>query len=191
MVTGARKLRTPSLASHGPALPSPPSATRAIPWLKYMAGSISHWFEALSSCLPQQKQVYSIVECVDANNVSVIVTLFLRRSNNNNNRYSILYRHAHLSVSVERGHGLTRDLACTRPADILIAGLGQRQTCGARPDHHFTTCSAILSESCHQVGAAALAAEARKLFLHSISCGDIWRLGQGGPSDVSFVFVKK
>ena len=29
---------------------------------------------------------------------------------------------AHLSVSVERGHGLTRDLAHTRPADIFIAG---------------------------------------------------------------------
>ena len=33
-----------------------------------------------------------------------------------------LCRHAHLSVSVERGHGLTRDLPHTRPADTLIAG---------------------------------------------------------------------
>ena len=32
-----------------------------------------------------------------------------------------LFRSAHQSVSVERGHGLTRDLAHTRPADILIA----------------------------------------------------------------------
>ena len=31
-------------------------------------------------------------------------------------------RCAHLSVSLERGHGLTRDLGHTRPADILIAG---------------------------------------------------------------------
>ena len=29
-----------------------------------------------------------------------------------------LCRRAHLSVSVERGHGLTRDLDHTRPADI-------------------------------------------------------------------------
>ena len=35
--------------------------------------------------------------------------------------FDICHR-AHLSVSVERGHGLTRDLAHTRPADILIAG---------------------------------------------------------------------
>ena len=32
-----------------------------------------------------------------------------------------LCHRAHLSVSVERGHGLTRDLAHTRLADILIA----------------------------------------------------------------------
>ena len=29
---------------------------------------------------------------------------------------------AHLSVSVEKGHGLTRDHSHTRPADVLIAG---------------------------------------------------------------------
>ena len=31
-------------------------------------------------------------------------------------------RQAHLSVSVEKGHGLTRDHNHTRPADVLIAG---------------------------------------------------------------------
>ena len=33
-----------------------------------------------------------------------------------------LCRHAHLSVGVEKGHGLTRDHSHTRPVDILIAG---------------------------------------------------------------------
>ena len=33
-----------------------------------------------------------------------------------------LCRHARLSVRLEKGNGLTRDLDHTRPADILIAG---------------------------------------------------------------------
>ena len=91
-------------------------------------------------------------------------------------------------VSVERGHGLTRD----RPADILIAAWYRGKPAALDLTITSPLCSAILSESCHQAGAAALAEEAHKLHsngsnakswavLHSISCGDIWPLGQGGP----------
>ena len=91
-------------------------------------------------------------------------------------------------VSVERGHGLTRDLAHTRPADILIAGWDRGKPVALDLTITSQLCSGILSESYHAV---ALAAEACKLHsnvsnakswavLHSISCGDIWPLGQRG-----------
>ena len=44
------------------------------------------------------------------------------RHNHRRDEVFNLCRRAHLSVGVVRGHGLTRDLAHTRPADILIAG---------------------------------------------------------------------
>ena len=44
-----------------------------------------------------------------------------------------LCRCAHLSVSVERGHGLTRDLAHTRPADILITRWDRGKPAALRP----------------------------------------------------------
>ena len=93
-------------------------------------------------------------------------------------------------MSVERGHGLTRDLAHTRPTEILIAGWDRGRPAALDLTITSPHCSAILNESCHQAGAAALAAEARKLhsnglkcqeLVHSVSCRDIWQLGQGGP----------
>ena len=84
-----------------------------------------------------------------------------------------LCRHAHLSVSVERGHGLTRDLAHTRPADILIAGWDRGKPVALDLTITSPLCSAILSESCHQAGAAALAAEARKLHSNGPKCQEL------------------
>ena len=72
-----------------------------------------------------------------------------------------LCRRAHLSVSVERGHGLTRDLAHTRPADILIAGWDRGKPAALDLTITSPLCSVILGESCYQAGAAALAAETR------------------------------
>ena len=81
-----------------------------------------------------------------------------------------LCRRAHLSVSVERGHGLTRDLAHTRPADILIAGWDRGKPAALDLIITSPLCSAChLEQSSHQAGAAALAAEARKL--HSNELG--------------------
>eukprot|EP00731_Ephydatia_muelleri_P007605 Em0003g1853a len=78
-----------------------------------------------------------------------------------------LCRRAHLSVSVERGHGLTRDLAHTRPADILIAGWDRGKPAALDLTITSPLCSAILNESCHQAGVAALAAEARPCHPHT------------------------
>eukprot|EP00731_Ephydatia_muelleri_P027206 Em0019g79a len=53
-----------------------------------------------------------------------------------------------------------RDLAQTRPTDILIAGWDRGKPVALDLTITSPLCYAILSESCHQAGAAALAAEA-------------------------------
>ena len=102
-----------------------------------------------------------------------------------------LCRHAHLSVSIERGHGLTRDLDHTRPADILIAGWDRGKPAALDITITSPLCPAIFGESCHQAGEAALAAEACKLHSNGPKCqelgwsciplADVWKLGQRGP----------
>ena len=103
-----------------------------------------------------------------------------------------LCRRAHLSVSVERGHGLTRVLPHTRPADALIAGWDRGKPAALDLSITSPPCSAILSESCHQAGAAALAAEPASYTPMdpnakswagpaSHGSGDIWQSGQAGP----------
>ena len=84
-----------------------------------------------------------------------------------------LCRHAHLSVSVERDHGLTRDLAHTRPADILIAGWDRGKPAALDLTITSPLCSVILGESCHQAGAVALAAETRKLHSNGPKCQEL------------------
>ena len=84
-----------------------------------------------------------------------------------------LCRRAHLSVSVERGHGLTRDLSHTRPADILIAGWDRGKPAALDLTITSPLCSVILGESCHQAGAAALAAETRKLHSNGPKCQEL------------------
>ena len=79
-------------------------------------------------------------------------------------------------MSLERGHGLTRDLAHTRPADILIAGWDRGKQVALDLTITSPLCSAILSESCHQAGVAALAAEVRKIHSNGPKCQ-----GQAGP----------
>ena len=99
-----------------------------------------------------------------------------------------LFRRAHLSVSVERGHGLTRDLAHTRPADILIAGWDRGKPAALDLTITSPLCSVILGESCYQAGAAALAQAPLQwtqvprvgLVLHPIGSRDLWQLGQAG-----------
>ena len=85
---------------------------------------------------------------------------------------------AHLSVSVERGHGLTRDLAHTRP--LLLAGTGKPAVLDLIT---LPLCSAILSELAGAAEACKFHSNGPKCqeFLHSVSCGDIWQLGQRGP----------
>ena len=68
-------------------------------------------------------------------------------------------------MSLEKGHGLTRDLDHTRPADILILWWDRGKPPAALDITIITSplCPTILGESCHQAGVAALAAENRKL----------------------------
>ncbi|KAL5502817.1 hypothetical protein EMCRGX_G009651 [Ephydatia muelleri] len=84
-----------------------------------------------------------------------------------------LCHHAHLSVSVERGHGLTRVLPHTRPAGTLIAGWDRGKPAALDLTITSPPCSAILSESCHQAGVAALAAEACKLHSNGPKCQEL------------------
>ena len=67
-----------------------------------------------------------------------------------------LCRHAYLlSVSVERGRGLTRGLAHTWLADILIAGWDRGKPAALDLTITSPLCCAILSKSCHQAGVAS------------------------------------
>ena len=70
-----------------------------------------------------------------------------------------LCRHAHLSVRLEKGNGLTRDLDHTRPADVLIAGWDRGKPAALDITITSPLCLAILGESCQQAGAAVLAAK--------------------------------
>ena len=84
-----------------------------------------------------------------------------------------LCRRAHLNVSVERSHGLTRDLDHTRPADILIAGWDRGKPAALDITITSLLCPAILGESSHQAGVAALAAEAHKLHSNGPKCQEL------------------
>ena len=84
-----------------------------------------------------------------------------------------LSRHAHLSVRLEKGNGLTRDLDHTRPADILIDGWDRGKPAALDITITSPLCPAILGESCQQAGAAVLAAEARKLHSNGPKCQEV------------------
>eukprot|EP00731_Ephydatia_muelleri_P019426 Em0012g251a len=60
-----------------------------------------------------------------------------------------------------------------RPADILIAGWDRGKPAALDLTITSPLCSAILSKSCHQAGAAALAAEARKLHSNGPKCQEL------------------
>ena len=72
-----------------------------------------------------------------------------------------LCRCAHLRISLEKGHGLTR------PAVILIAGWGRGKLAALDITITSPFCPAILGNSSHHVCAAALAAEAGRVRLKS------------------------
>ena len=78
-----------------------------------------------------------------------------------------LCRRAHLSVRLEKGNGLTRDLDHTRPADILIAEWDRGKPAALDISITSPICPAILG---HQAGAAVLAAEARKRVMIIVTC---------------------
>ena len=60
------------------------------------------------------------------------------------------------------------------PADILIAGWDRGKPAALDLTITSPLCSAILSESCHQTGAAALAAEVHKLHSNGPKCQELY-----------------
>ena len=64
-------------------------------------------------------------------------------------------RRAHLSVSVEKGHGLTSDHSHTRPADVLIAAWDRGKPAAFDVTVTSPLCPAILRESCRSSDAAS------------------------------------
>ena len=75
----------------------------------------------------------------------------------------------HLSVSVEKVHGLTRDHSHTRPADVLIAGWDRGKPAASDVTVTSPLCPAILRESCRSSGAA----ETRKLLTNGPKCQEL------------------
>ena len=82
-------------------------------------------------------------------------------------------RGAHLSVTVEKGHGLTRDHNHTRPADVLIAGWDRGKPAAFDVTVTSPLCPAILRDSCRMSGAASTAAESRKLLSNGPKCQEL------------------
>ena len=89
------------------------------------------------------------------------------RHNRLRNQIIELRCRAHLSVSLEKGNGLTRDLDHTRPADILIAEWDRGKPAALDITITSPLCPAILG---HQAGAAVIAAEARKRVIIIVNC---------------------
>ena len=83
------------------------------------------------------------------------------------------FRRAHLSVAVEKGHGLTRDHNRQRPADLLVTGWDRGRPAAMDITVTSPLTPVILGESCQVVGAAALVAENRKLQANSPKCQEL------------------
>ena len=58
---------------------------------------------------------------------------------------------ARLNVSLENGHGLTRDHSHTRPADVLTAGCDRGKPAAFDVTVTSPLCTAILRESCEHL----------------------------------------
>ena len=80
------------------------------------------------------------------------------------------FRQAHLSVAVEKSHGLTRDHNHQRPADLLVISWDRGRPAAMDITVTSPLTPVILGESCQVVGAAALVAENRKMHANSLKC---------------------
>ena len=83
------------------------------------------------------------------------------------------FHRAHLSVAVEKGHGLTRDRNHQRPADLLVTDWDRGRPAAMDITVTSPLTHVILGESCQVVGAAALAAENRKMQTNSPKCQEL------------------
>ena len=80
---------------------------------------------------------------------------------------------AHLSVAVEKSHGLTRDHNHQRPADLLVTGWDRGRPAAMDITVTSPNSPVILGELCQVVGAAALAAENRKRQTNGPKCQEL------------------
>ena len=66
-------------------------------------------------------------------------------------------------MSIEKGHGLTRDHSHSRPADVFIAGWDRGKPAAFDVRETSPLCPAILRDSSPMFGAASMAAETFKI----------------------------
>ena len=76
-------------------------------------------------------------------------------------------------MSIEKGHGLTRDHSHSRPADVLIAGWDRGKPAAFDVTVASPLCPAILMDSSRMFGAASAAAEARKMLTNGPKCQEL------------------
>ena len=76
-------------------------------------------------------------------------------------------------MSVEKGHGLTRDHSHTRPADVLIPGWDRGKPAAFDVTVTSPLCPAIQRESCRSSGAASTTAETHMLLTNGPKCQEL------------------
>ena len=84
-----------------------------------------------------------------------------------------LCRKAHLSVSVEAGHGMCHDNNHSRPADVLVEGWERGQPAALDITVTSPLTPVSLKESSTFAGVAALSAETRKHAANDPKCGEL------------------
>ena len=82
-------------------------------------------------------------------------------------------RQAHLSVSIEKGHGLTRDHSHSRPADVLISGWDMDKPAIFDVMVASPLCPAILLDSSRMSGVASAAAKTQKILANGPKCQEL------------------
>eukprot|EP00731_Ephydatia_muelleri_P000108 Em0001g108a len=82
-------------------------------------------------------------------------------------------RRAHLSIRLEKGNGSLETLITPDQLTSFIFGWDRGKPAALDITITSPLCPAILGESCHQAGAAVLAAEARKLHSNGPKCQEL------------------
>ena len=76
-------------------------------------------------------------------------------------------------MSIEKGHGLTRDHSHSRPADVLIAGWDMGKPAAFDVTEASPLCPVILRDSSRMSGEAYVAAETCKMPTNGPECQEL------------------